>query len=54
MKHLWIILNILITAQQVFSQAAPAVDENIPYLMTFGGNSSTSWEMMISVRYSFV
>ena len=43
MKYLWIILNILITAQQVFSQAAPAVDENIPYLMTFGGNSSTSW-----------
>ncbi|MBN1791177.1 MAG: hypothetical protein JW830_11810 [Bacteroidales bacterium] len=43
MKYLWIILNILITAHQVFSQAAPAVDENIPYLMTFGGNSSTSW-----------
>ncbi|TAL78322.1 MAG: hypothetical protein EPN88_02230 [Bacteroidetes bacterium] len=27
----------------VFSQSAPAVDENIPYLMTFGGNASTSW-----------
>jgi hypothetical protein len=27
----------------LFSQAAPAVDENIPYLMTFGGNASTSW-----------
>lgn len=27
----------------LFSQSAPAIDENIPYLMTFGGNSSTSW-----------
>jgi hypothetical protein len=25
------------------SQSAPAVDENIPYLMTFGGNASTAW-----------
>jgi hypothetical protein len=24
-------------------QPAPAADENIPYLMTFGGNSDTSW-----------
>ena len=27
----------------LFSQSAPAVDENIPYLMTFGGDASTSW-----------
>lgn len=27
----------------LFSQSAPAVDENIPYLMTFGGNALTSW-----------
>jgi hypothetical protein len=27
----------------VFSQSAPAIDENIPYLMTFGGNAVTSW-----------
>jgi hypothetical protein len=26
-----------------YSQSAPAVDENIPYLMTFGGNASTGW-----------
>lgn len=26
-----------------FSQSAPAIDENIPYLMTFGGNALTSW-----------
>jgi hypothetical protein len=25
------------------SQSAPAEDENIPYLVTFGGNSETSW-----------
>lgn len=25
------------------SQPAPAIDENIPYLITFGGNASTSW-----------
>ena len=27
----------------LFSQSAPAIDENIPYLMTFGGNALTSW-----------
>ena len=27
----------------IFSQAAPAIDENIPYLMTFGGDASTAW-----------
>jgi len=27
----------------VWSQSAPAEDENIPYLVTFGGNSETSW-----------
>jgi hypothetical protein len=27
----------------VLAQPAPAVDENIPYLVTFGGNASTSW-----------
>lgn len=36
-------MYILTAVQQVFPQAAPAVDENIPYLITFGGNSSTSW-----------
>jgi hypothetical protein len=25
------------------AQPAPAIDENIPYLVTFGGNSNTSW-----------
>jgi hypothetical protein len=27
----------------VFSQPAPAADENIPFLVTFGGDSETSW-----------
>ena len=27
----------------MFSQSAPAVDENIPYLVTFGGDAVTSW-----------
>jgi hypothetical protein len=27
----------------LFSQSAPAIDENIPYLVTFGGDAVTSW-----------
>jgi hypothetical protein len=27
----------------IYSQSAPAIDENIPYLVTFGANSSTTW-----------
>ena len=42
-KYVLIILFILITGMPVFSQSAPAIDENIPYLMTFGGNAETSW-----------
>ena len=38
-----IISLILIGRIALFSQSAPAVDENIPYLMTFGGNALTSW-----------
>jgi hypothetical protein len=38
-----IILFLLSTTAPLFSQSAPAVDENIPYLMTFGGNALTSW-----------
>lgn len=41
----YILLSLLILTRMcaVFSQSAPALDENIPYLMTFGGNSATSW-----------
>jgi len=27
----------------LYPQSAPAIDENIPYLMTFGGNAITTW-----------
>jgi len=42
-NYLPIILILLYTGIDLFSQSAPAIDENIPYLMTFGGNSNTSW-----------
>ena len=42
-KFVWIILFVLIDVIDVFSQPVPSVDENIPYLMTFGGNAETSW-----------
>ncbi len=42
-KYALIILFILKAGVHVFSQSAPAIDENIPYLMTFGGNAITSW-----------
>jgi hypothetical protein len=42
-RYIWIILLILQGGIPLFSQSAPAVDENIPYLMTFGGNAVTSW-----------
>jgi len=42
-KCTWIILFFLKAATLLFSQSAPAIDENIPYIMTFGGDASTSW-----------
>ncbi|MBK8881484.1 MAG: hypothetical protein IPN67_03620 [Bacteroidales bacterium] len=42
-KYLLIISFILFAVTDLFSQSAPAADENINYLMTFGGNSNTSW-----------
>jgi hypothetical protein len=42
-RYLLIISFILYPGIGLLSQSAPAIDENIPYLMTFGGNSSTSW-----------
>ncbi len=41
--HVWIALLVLKVGLSAFSQSAPAVDENIPYLVTFGANASTSW-----------
>lgn len=42
-KYVLIILLMLTSGSPLFSQSAPAVDENIPYLMTFGGNAVTNW-----------
>jgi hypothetical protein len=39
----WIVIFILKAGVSVFSQSAPAVDENIPYLVTFGANANTAW-----------
>jgi hypothetical protein len=33
----------LIAGVSVYPQSAPAIDENIPYLVTFGKNARTSW-----------
>jgi hypothetical protein len=44
MKRYALIISFLLSVGiTLFSQSAPAVDENIPYLMTFGGNALTSW-----------
>jgi hypothetical protein len=42
-RYVLIISFILSTGLGLFSQSAPAIDENIPYLMTFGGDAITSW-----------
>ena len=44
MKRYVLIISFILNAGIcLFSQSAPATDENIPYLITFGGNASTSW-----------
>jgi len=42
-KYIWFILLFPMACSQAYSQSAPAIDENIPYLITFGGNALTSW-----------
>jgi hypothetical protein len=42
-RYALIILFILSTGIGLFSQSAPAIDENISYLITFGGDARTSW-----------
>jgi hypothetical protein len=42
-RYALIILFILKAGISLFSQSAPAIDENIPYLVTFGKNASTTW-----------
>ena len=44
MKRYVLIISFILKAwTELFSQSAPAVDGNIPYLITFGGNALTSW-----------
>ena len=42
-KITWVILLLFQMVLPLFSQSAPAVDENIPYLVTFGKDASTAW-----------
>jgi hypothetical protein len=42
-RYALIISFILKAGIGLFSQPAPAIDENIPYLITFGGDAQTSW-----------
>jgi hypothetical protein len=43
MKNALIILILLFSTYNAKAQPVPAGDENIPFLMTFGANSETSW-----------
>jgi hypothetical protein len=42
-RYALVISFILSTGIGLFSQSAPAIDENIPYLITFGGDAKKSW-----------
>jgi hypothetical protein len=42
-RYALIISFILTSCVGLFSQSAPAIDANIPYLITFGGDAQTSW-----------
>jgi len=55
-KYTLIILLIINTSIPLFSQSAPQSDENIPYLMTFGGNAETSWgdDDFCQIFFSFI
>ena len=44
MKRYALVISFILSAGiGLFSQSAPAIDENIPYLVTFGGDAKTSW-----------
>ncbi len=43
LRYIGFIAFVFGSAANSFSQAVPAVDENIPYLVTFGGDASTAW-----------
>ncbi len=39
----WIFILFILTVYNLYSQSAPAAEENIPYLVTFGANADKSW-----------
>ena len=39
----WINILFILTVYNLYSQSAPAAEENIPYLVTFGANADKSW-----------
>ncbi|MDG1334243.1 MAG: hypothetical protein P8P74_18055 [Crocinitomicaceae bacterium] len=43
MKLIYSILLLLIPVNVLFAQAVPSPEENIPYLVTFGGDGEKSW-----------
>ena len=42
-KIYWIAILFIIIVYNIYSQSAPAVEENIDYLVTFGANADKSW-----------
>ena len=42
-KIYWIIILFILTVYNLYSQSAPAAEENIQYLVTFGADSEKSW-----------
>lgn len=43
LRFTWILFLIAAISRVAYSQPAPAADENIPFLVTFGANSKTAW-----------
>ncbi len=42
-KISWIFILFILTVYNLYSQSAPAAEENIPYLVTFGADADKSW-----------
>ncbi|SFD71284.1 hypothetical protein SAMN05444380_101112 [Thermophagus xiamenensis] len=38
-----LLLNLIFNSNRLSAQPVPAIDENIPYLVTFGGDGDTAW-----------
>ena len=43
MRKVFISIVLALSAGSLFAQPVPGVDENIPYLQTFGKDSSIEW-----------